>query len=847
MSKNRYLCIHGHFYQPPRENPWLEAVEVQDSAHPYHDWNERIARECYGPNAAARITSYSGKILDIRNNYRKISFNFGPSLLQWMERNSPEIYEDIVEADRLSVIDRQGHGNAMAQPWNHVIMPLATEREKLVQVVWGMEDFRERFGRDPEGMWLPECAVDLTTLSFLASNGIKFTILAPRQAKSFRMIDEAGKWEDCGNGRIDPTRPYLCTLPSGDSITLFFYDGPISQAIAFEGLLNDGTTFARRMMMGFNDDREWPQLLSVGTDGESYGHHHRHGEMALSYTLHVIERDRMAKLTNFGQYLSLHTPTAEVEIWDKSSWSCVHGVERWRSDCGCNSGMHGGWQQKWRQPLREAFRFLADQADALFEKEAPRYFTNPTRALLNYVKVLLDPGAESQREFLVDHGLKNRDARRDTEALRLMEIMRNAQLMFTSCAWFFDEVSGIETVQNMKYAGRLIQLLRKHIPHVESEFLELLREAPSNVPEIGNGAKAYARHVKPGIVDLYRVVAHHAIQRFDEEVEGDTDLFCYRLREHDTLISTYSGLHLKICRMNALSDIDGEEIDATVCVLHFGGHDFRCSITGQLGYAAYEEVKREIEEAFWRRSQTDLVRIVDRHFGLNYYTLDHLFSEGRRDLLQRITRESFQRFDTSIKMIYEENRKFMEYLLEAGAPLPQGFLSAADFVLKSNIMEELESFLETGKSEAMLENARELNRYHLHVGDPWIARQMEVAGDRLFHQLAISPSVAQCETARDFLEILVLLHLEIDLWEAQNIVFALVHDRPLPAHLERRVTRPLALTSATRSAIERLAHDVHVSLELYEQPPASIGDEDSTSSGGKAGKKANVKAVGKAS
>lgn len=830
MKPSRYLCIHGHFYQPPRENPWLEAVEVQDSAHPFHDWNERITMQCYGPNTAARISTWDGQILDIRNNYSKISFNFGPTLLSWLEDHRPEVYQDIIEADRISVKMRRGHGNALAQPFNHTILPLATEREKQIQVVWGLEDFRERFGRDPEGLWLPECAVDIASLECLAANGIRFTILAPRQAQQFRLLQpKVGEWATADGSRIDPTRPYHCALPSGRSIVLYFYDGPISQAIAFEGLLNDGQVFATRLMNGYSDARPWAQLLNIATDGESYGHHHVHGEMALAYMLHVVERDRLAVLMNYGEFLEAHPPEAEVRIWNNSSWSCVHGVERWKSDCGCNSGGRPGWKQNWRGPLREAFRFLADKAADVYDDMAPEYFENPGRALERYIHVLLHPKLEAFRRFLQEEGRPGVREGDNLEVLRLMEMMRNAHLIFTSCAWFFDEISGLEAVQNLKYGGRLIQLLQPFDPRVEEEFLKLLRKAPSNIPDIGDGAECYARFVKPHIVDLHRVIAHHVIKHFDEEAEGLHQLYCYEVRERDSQLSSFGNTRLKLCRVTALSLIDGESLESIAVVLHFGGHDFRCSIGGQKSHEGYEKLKNDLFTAYTKRSLTDLVRVVDEHFGLGYYSINHLFSEDRRLLLRRVTDDSFRRFDNSITMIYDENRKFMEYLLEVGAPLPRSFAAAAEFVLKNRLFEELEKFLQTSDASELMEIAREANRYGVRMNDPTVKRQLENTMNNIFLSLALHPMNGHCDLANHLLDVFDLLQLQPDLWEAQNIVFALVHNRRLPAHLASRTEGRANLPLDKVPSLVNLATRLRISLEPFEITAPSLEDSSRTS------------------
>ncbi|HZJ02136.1 MAG TPA: DUF3536 domain-containing protein, partial [Thermoleophilia bacterium] len=380
MAK-RYICVHGHFYQPPRENPWLEAIELQDSAYPYHDWNERITAECYETNGVARILNDAGKIESIVNNYARMSFNFGPTLLQWMEDRAPEAYAAVLEADRLSLERFGGHGSAMAQAYNHLIMPLANERDRRTQIIWGIRDFEDRFGRAPKGMWLPETAVDLPTLELLAEFAIDFTILAPRQAHRVRPLG-AGEddWADVTGGEIDPTRAYRQQLPSGKQISLFFYDGPISQAIAFEGLLNRGDLLANRLLGAFNSERDWTQLVHIATDGETYGHHHRNGEMALAWALARIEKEDDVELANYGSYLEVNPPEYEVEIYEDSSWSCIHGVERWRADCGCNTGGHPGWTQAWRGPLRDALDWIRDEIAPHYEEQAGLLLKDPWAA-----------------------------------------------------------------------------------------------------------------------------------------------------------------------------------------------------------------------------------------------------------------------------------------------------------------------------------------------------------------------------------------------------------------------------------------------------------------------------------
>jgi alpha-amylase/alpha-mannosidase (GH57 family) len=389
------VCIHGHFYQPPRENPWTGKVERQLSASPFHDWNDRITHECYGPNGSAKIHDAEDRIRRI-NNYSLMSFNFGPTLLSWLQDHSAEVYRRILDADRES-IKTFGSGSAMAQAFNHMIMPLANEKDKITQVRWGMRDFEFRFGRRPEGMWLPECGVDLATLKVLADEGISFTILAPNQAKRAREIGK--EWQE---GGINPRRPYRVEVGEGKSVSVFFYDGPMSQGVAFEGGLNDGDRFANRLTSSFVTDTEERQLAHIATDGESYGHHHRFGEMALAHALDRLENSTDISLTNYAAFLAQTPPAWEAEVNAPSSWSCAHGVERWRDHCGCTDGGVSGSNQHWRKPLRSALDKLRLKVDRLFETKGADYLRSPWDARNDYVRVLLDPSSDSAERFLHD-------------------------------------------------------------------------------------------------------------------------------------------------------------------------------------------------------------------------------------------------------------------------------------------------------------------------------------------------------------------------------------------------------------------------------------------------------------
>ncbi|MFN3822037.1 MAG: DUF3536 domain-containing protein, partial [bacterium] len=439
----RFVTIHGHFYQPPRENPWLEYVEVQDSAAPYHDWNQRITQECYLPNANARILDQEGFISEMINNYARISFNFGPTLLSWLQENAPQVYHSILEADGESQKRFGGHGSAIAQAYNHIIMPLADDRDKLTQVRWGIKDFVHRFNRFPEGMWLPETAVDLATLEALAQEGIAFTVLAPHQAKAVRLIGTK-EWRLVDQSSLDIHLPYRINLPSGKSLTIFFYHQGIARGVAFENLLRDGATFARTLVEAL-DSRTTPQIISVATDGESFGHHHPFGDMALAFALTFIERHLDAQVTNFGEFLERFPPQWEVQIAENTSWSCSHGIERWRSDCGCQTGGNPGWHQRWRQPLRNTLDWLKEEIDQIFITATQLFLTNPWAARDDYLGVLLNPTPSARDQFLKRHTSRPLSPYEKVRIWKALEMERHRILMFTSCGWFFSDIAGIET------------------------------------------------------------------------------------------------------------------------------------------------------------------------------------------------------------------------------------------------------------------------------------------------------------------------------------------------------------------------------------------------------------------
>lgn len=770
MSVERYICIHGHFYQPPRENPWLEAVEIQDSSYPYHDWNERITAECYAPNSASRILDEQDRISSIVNNYSRISFNFGPTLLSWLAEKSPKVHEAILAADKESQEHFSGHGSAMAQAYNHIIMPLANRRDKETQIIWGLQDFESRFGRKPEGMWLAETAVDLETLDLLVQYGLKFTVLSPYQAHSARRIGRS-RWRDVSDGSIDPSMAYRIALPSGRTLALFFYDGPISRAVAFERLLDKGEYLADRLAQAFSDERDWPQLVHIATDGETYGHHHKHGEMALSYALDHIESSGHAKLTNYGEYLERHPPLREARIKENTSWSCVHGVERWRSNCGCNSGQHSGWNQEWRAPLRESLNWLRDELAPRFEKRAGELLSDCWGARNRYVRLILDRTPATIDAFLdkeQSHALGDSER---IDALKLLEMQRHAMLMFTSCGWFFDELSGIETVQVIQYAGRALQLSRQLFgDELEQEFLNRLERAKSNIPEHSDGKRIFEDFVKPAIVDLEKVGAHYAISSLFQNYPNQARVYCFDVGRQDFRLLSAGKLRLALGRALVQSQIVRDSETISYGVLHLGEHNVSGGVREFRGDSPYSQLCNEITETFGRGDLSEILRVVDRHFGSTSYTLKLLFRDEQRRILRLILNPALAEAEASYKQIFEHYAPMMRFMADLNIPRPRRFQMAAEFTLNSELRRELEAELpDRDRIRARLEEAK-------LTGITLDAQTLEFAARGTIERVAARWFEQPEDVAllRDFEEVVGLagsLPFQVNLWAAQNLYF----------------------------------------------------------------------------
>ena len=780
------LVVHGHFYQPPRENPWLDAVEVQDSAAPYHDWNERVTAECYAPNTAARRVGERNRVLDIVNNFEKISFNAGPTLLAWLHRHRPDVYTKIIAADRASVTARGGHGNAIAQVYNHMIMPLAIRRDKVTQLRWGLEDFRVRFGREPEGCWLPETAVDNETLEVLAEAGLRFTILAPHQAWRVRPLG-AEAWEEV-NDHVDTSRAYLWRGPRGLGLALFFYHAPISRGIAFENLLERSEHLVAWLYAALTGTPDRPQLVHCATDGESYGHHRRFGEMALAAAIHQIEAEGTVALTTYGAFLAAHPPTDEVELHERTSWSCAHGVERWRADCGCRT--RSDWHQRWRAPLREALDWLRDQIDPFFEARASAFLKDPWAARDAYIAVILDPSPERLDAFFGAHQRAPLDPAARAETRRLLEMQRHRLLMYTSCGWFFDEISALEPVQILRYAAIALQYLGDlGGGRLEPEFVRRLEAAPSNIPALRDGGEVYRQLIRPTAVDLRRVIAHYAITGLVDEHPADARIYAYRVTRLDESRQASDGTALRIAHVRVSALATGETREMMYALVHYGGPDFSCGIRAWEDQATYDAMKADLLRRYGELSVADMVRGMDEYFPGEPLTLAHLFLEERRRVLDSVIRAALDKPEETYRHIWEENRKLVHYLLQVDVPVPEALRLVGRHVLEQQASDELERMAELAAiPERVFEIAAEAKALDLTLDLTRPRAAARRAVERALEAVAEAPTAPHVAAATALIEGANHLGLHYGHWAAQNRFFEL-----WGAHSEARTTlRPLA-------------------------------------------------------
>ncbi len=701
MSDPIPVIIHGHFYQPPRENPWTGRIERQESAAPYHDWNERVAAECYTPNARSRVLDHQGRILEVVNNYAHLSYNFGPTLLCWLEEHLPDTYARILAADAASAA-RLGAGGAMAQVYNHVIMPLADPRDRKTQIRWGLADFEARFGRPARGMWLAETAVNDAVLEDLAAAGLEFTILAPSQAELIRAPGEAA-WREVADGSIPTGRAYRWTGRRGE-LALLFYDAGLSRAVAFEGLLRNADDMAQRLAAaGLRCAEQSPDgggLVCVATDGESYGHHAPMGDMCLAYLAAREAERRGLALTNPAAYLAAHPPRWQVQLKAGqaklgTAWSCAHGTGRWRRDCGCTTGGPPSWNQAWREPLRQAFDLLRQRMDPLFEQRASRLLDDPWAARDDYIEVLLGRTVGAAERFLDRHARRPLDEAERAEVFRLLEMQHHGMLMYTSCGWFFADLSGIETVQDLAYFARAAQLGELAAGHpISADSLDALGRARSNLPEMGSGVDLLARFVRPAMLSPAKVAAHLGIRALLEQRPARDRLYAFRARSHDERRAEHDGLRAFTGRLTTRAERTGEGGTFEVVVLAGRALQLAALVRGyspQQPSAGPQELLARVGTEGFAATCDALEADYDLRLGL-----PDMLSELRLQAMDELTRGVRREVAETIDALYARHEGLLRSLRPLGVRLPESLRAPVAYAVGRRFDRLIERGLQSG-------------------------------------------------------------------------------------------------------------------------------------------------------
>jgi len=795
MAQN-HLTIHGHFYQPPRENPWTESIERQASASPYHDWNERIHQECYSPNAFARILDEGNRITNIVNNFEKISFNFGPTLLSWIEKHAQPTYRRILDADKSSVNRFGGHGSAIAQAYNHAILPLCTEQDMITQIRWGLADFRHRFAREPESMWLPETAVNSTVLKALIDHGLKYVILSPGQAGQIRKFDDE-KWIEVDNGELDTTRPYRWFARNQDGIArsdrfidIFFYHKDLSHGVGFAHYARDANDFANRIdgALG-NNGTDGPHLVSIATDGETYGHHEPFGERALAYLLQIEVPRRGIKLTNFGEYLEHHPPEWEVELkagenGEGTAWSCTHGLGRWSRNCGCRGDGPAEWTQEWRGPLREALDQLRDEVNHLSIELGEPLFKDLFEARNRYIDVILERTPERIESFLNHHQRRPLTAEERIAAIKLLEMQRNAQLMYTSCGWFFTELSGIETVQIIQYAARAIQLAEALSSRpFEDRFLRNLKRARSNLAEYGDGEGVYKKLVKPAVVTFDRVVNTHAIRTLFLEVPEHDRLYHYSLHRKDVAMAESDQTTLMAGMVEAHSGVTAESASCAFALVKRGtAESVQCFVRRLDDGWDYREHRDHLVSNF-TDIEDDLIEHLTRHWAGQAFGLKNMFFEERQQVIQRMLQERLDEIGQGYSQLYESYSPLINILSDLGATIPEELSVPARYTLSREFRDEierLENVAERHAFERCLEIARQAEKLKIALDTRWASRHLQGMVKQRLRSLYVDFVADKCKELLNLVE--GAQRLKLNLWtdEIQNLTFQILQDRLLP-------------------------------------------------------------------
>jgi hypothetical protein len=482
-------------------------------------------------------------------------------------------------------------------------------------------------------------------------------------------------------------------LGKNRQIVIFFYDGPISQAIAYERLLNSGAEFAGRLTAAFNPNRTWPQLVNIATDGESYGHHHRFGEMALAFALDKLSTMPDMQITNYGEFLAKYPSQAEAEYVENSAWSCAHGVGRWREDCGCSVSQRPDWNQKWRPPLRQAMDMLRDRADALFVEKTQDLLKDPWAARDAYIDLLVDRSPKIA-DFVEKHQTRKLRKNQVRLVMRMLDMQKARMFMYTSCGWFFDDIVGLEALQVMRYAARVLQILKPDDPLALPEFLKILREAKSNAKPQILGDKLFETKIMPQVAGLEKVVAHIAISSIFEDIPLRERFYRYKIRVLDLVKERSAGKTFVVGHMNVTDLVTAEARELTYVVIHHGGVDLRCSVLDFGDIKKYEATKQDLIESFRGYSSTELIRKMDRHFPGVYFSIKDLFMEQRRVILEAVTKRLYRDQAVMFEEFYRKNRELAALIKTHEAILPDTFVASARFVINRTLRREIKKLAE---------------------------------------------------------------------------------------------------------------------------------------------------------
>jgi hypothetical protein len=773
------FVLHAHFYQPERLNPWTGALDPEPSAAPDRDWNQRILRECYRPNGFARIFDGQHRVEQIVNNYERLSFNFGPTLLAWMEQNDPETYAQVLDGDWRSAV-RMGHGNALAQAYNHMILPLANERDRRTQIRWGLTDFTYRFGRRAEGLWLPETAADPATIDELIDAGVQFTVLAPHQAG--RVRSPGGEWQDAAH--LDTSRAYKLQHSDGSGrwLAVFFYDGGLAQSLAFDPAAADAGVLVERILGAGRGEG----LVHAALDGETFGHHHAFGELGLAYALVEGARQRGLEPTNYATYLAQHPPHDEVELvpGEGTAWSCVHGVGRWYRDCGCATDSLPGWNQAWRTPLRAALDVVRDLAIEVFEAEGKGVLTHPWDARDDYIRVRL--GEWTRTEFLDRHAARNLGDEQHRTLWTLLEAQRHAMVMYTSCGWFFSDVSGIETVYVMRSAARVLGLLAEVCPGVEVDrtrdaVLDVLAEARSNQPGVGTGADVWAGHVATAEVTPLRVAAHYSLVglvRRAVRLPETSEAGGHEVTVRDQRSETRGRVGLTTLHLQLRSLHTDHELQYAVAAVHLGELDFYGTVAPHPGDRAYTDAAEAVWEAFPTAPVARLIHLVGTLFEGEEFGIEHALPEGRQQLVGTLFSELAERFRAEYARLYDDHRRVLEMLTAAGYELPRDLRAAAELTLTAELERELGQLAERAEQsredplagvKRVLAHARDQG-YQLDVSS--LEEALRGGLNAAARRAASSLSARDVDEVERWLREAAELGVDVDLSRAQELAYA---------------------------------------------------------------------------